>query len=72
MRRIQGLIQLKTGDAVKGVVSRRSPVFRFLKVEQASLLEAATQKETTADGIIWVPKGNVLFIQQVVTIAVAP
>lgn len=71
MRRIQGLVQFKTGDAVRGVVSRRSLVFRFLKVEQATLLDAGTQSETKADGVFWVPKSNVLFVQQLVAVTVA-
>jgi hypothetical protein len=72
MSRIAGLIQLKTGDAISGVVSRRAPWFRFLRVENTELHEAATQTTTRADGIIFVPKENVLFVQQLVRIAAGP
>ncbi len=62
--RVAGLIQMKTGDAVSGIVSRRLPWFRFIRVEQAELHEASTQTTTKADGVFWVPRSNVLFIQQ--------
>ncbi len=70
--KIAGLIQLKTGDAVSGIVSRRLPWFRFLRVEMAELHEARTQTTTKADGTFWVPKANALFIQQLQRIDTSP
>jgi hypothetical protein len=65
MSKVAGLIQLKSGDAVSGIVSRRAPFFRFLKVEMAELHNAQTQEATRADGVIWVPRSNILFFQQI-------
>jgi len=67
--KIAGLIQLKSGDAVSGIVSRRLPWFRFLRVEMCELHESRTQTTTSADGTFWVPKANVLFVQQLQRIA---
>jgi hypothetical protein len=66
--KVAGLIQLKSGDAVSGIVSRRAWFFRFLKVEMPELHDAGTQTTTKADGLVWVPKSNVMFIQQLVRI----
>ena len=66
--KIEGLAQLKTGEAVRGVISHRLPFFRFLKVENPTAIERTTGQESKADGIIWIPKPNVLFIQEVLRV----
>lgn len=63
------LVQLHSGDAVSGVVSRRMWPFTYLRVEMPELHNGATQETTRADGIILVPKQNVLFIQQILRVA---
>jgi hypothetical protein len=63
-----GLIQLHSGDAISGIVSRRLPWFRFLKVEMPELLDAKTGATTPADGVVWVPKSNVMFFQQLIRV----
>jgi hypothetical protein len=70
--RIAGLIEFKSGDAISGIVSRRLPWFRFLRVENCELHEASTQTTTRADGTIWVPKSNVLFLQQLQRVDTSP
>jgi hypothetical protein len=62
------MIQLKSGDAVSGITSRRLPWFRFLKVEMAELHDSQTQNSTPADGVIWVPKANVLLLQELLRV----
>jgi hypothetical protein len=62
--KVAALLQLKTGDAVSGIVSRRLFLFRFYRVDMPELHEARTQTSTKADGVFWVPKANVLFLQQ--------
>lgn len=69
MSRIAGLVQLKTGDAVSGIVSRRARWFTYLRVEMAELHDAATRTTTKADGSIFILKSNVIFVQQLVRIA---
>jgi hypothetical protein len=66
--KIAGLVQLKSGDAISGIVSRRAGWHRFYRVEMAELHDAGTQTTTRADGLIWVPKSNVVFLQQLVRI----
>ena len=61
---IEGLIQLKTGDAIRGIITHRAPVYRYLRVLNATAIEGRTEKSAKADGILWVPKANVLFIQE--------
>lgn len=68
MRKIKGMVQLKTGDAVKGIVSRRWPWFNFLKLESAEVIEAKSGQRSPVDGHLWVPKTNVLFIQELVAL----
>jgi hypothetical protein len=63
------LVQLRSGDAVSGIVSRRMWPFGHLKVELPFFHDAATQETTKGDGIFWIPKGNVLFVQQMVIVA---
>lgn len=62
--KIEALVQLHTGDAIRGIVSRRAPWFRHLKVQNATAVEGRTGRSAPADGIIWVPKRNVQFIQE--------
>jgi len=65
--KIEGLVQLKTGEAVRGIISHRLPFFRYLKVENPTAIEKGGT-ESKADGIIWIPKPNVLFIQQIMRV----
>lgn len=62
--KIEAMIQLTTGDAIRGIVSRRAPWFNHLKVENATAVEGTTGRSAPADGILWVPKKNVVFVQQ--------
>jgi hypothetical protein len=62
------LIQLHSGDAVSGVVSRRMWPFTYLRVEMAELHDAATQETVRADGVFLVPKRNVMYVQQIVRV----
>ena len=76
MKRIEALVQFKTGNACQGIVSRRLWCWRFLKVEgsagnSAIMMEGQTGQRTEAPGIIWVPKANVDFIQEVVRVSPA-
>lgn len=66
--KIEGLVQLKSGEAVRGIISHRLPFFRFLKVENATAINEAGQ-ESPADGLIWIPKPNITFIQQLIRVA---
>jgi len=59
-----GLVQLKTGDAITGAISRRLFVFRYLRIDNATALAAADDHPTRMDGYVLVPKINVAFIQQ--------
>ena len=68
MRRIAGLVQLKTGDAVSGIVTRL-PWSRYVRVENPQVHDAGTQTSTKADGKIFIPKINILFIQQMMLTA---
>jgi hypothetical protein len=68
--RVEALVQLKTGDAVRGVISHRAPWFRYLRVEgtateKVHVIEAKSQQHSTADGALLIPKANVLFLQQI-------
>jgi hypothetical protein len=66
--RHEGLVQLRTGDALTGLISRRSFVFRYLRVEQGSkgivgISENDPNHPTKIDGVVLVPKRNISFIQ---------
>jgi hypothetical protein len=62
------LVQLKTGDAIRGVTTRLWWWFRYLKVQNCSVIEVKTGKISPADGVILVPKQNVMFIQQLLRV----
>lgn len=65
--RIEGLVQLKTGDAVKGVICDQW-FSRFIRVDNASALSAAdpASGQVKVDGIVWIPRANVSFIQEII------
>jgi hypothetical protein len=67
------LVQLKTGDAIKGLVSHTAFFWRNIKVEQAFGISVADPKTATdpvkMDGVIWIPKTNVSFIEQLFRLA---
>lgn len=62
--KILGIVQLTSGDAIRGVVSRRMPFWKQLKVENATAIEGRSGKSASVDGILWIPKTNVVFVQQ--------
>lgn len=71
--RIEGLVQLRNGDAVKGVLSRRLFFWRFMRVDGASVISAADPASgaVKATGIVWVPRDFIEFIQEVSKVTVA-
>lgn len=70
--RIEGLVQLTTGDAVKGVISRAPLFWKFLRVDNATGLAAADPGHPSKmDGTVWIPKSKVAFIQEITQVEVA-
>ena len=68
MVRITGLVQLKTGDALMGVISGRSFFFRYLRIDNATAMSMKDPDHPSRmDGAVFVPKANVSFIQRALT-----
>ena len=65
--RITGLVQLKTGDAVRGVVSRLSWPWRYVRIDTAEAFSAIdpTGAPVKVDGVVWIPKTNIAYVQEV-------
>jgi hypothetical protein len=57
-------VQLKTGDAIQGVISRRAWWWRFLVIDSPIAIEAKTSQQAKMDGQALIPKTNVSFIQR--------
>lgn len=70
--RIEGLVNTKDGDGVKGVISRRAIFWRFLKVEAvgANKVTIMSEKDPAhpliADGVVWIPRANIAYVQEIV------
>ena len=66
--RMEGLIQLKSGDAVKGVISR-TWFSKFLRVDNATAMSSADPRNPVKmDGIVWVPRANISFVQEILKV----
>lgn len=64
--RIEGLVQLKDGDAVRGVLSRRLLFWRFMRVDNAIGISVKDPAHPAKmDGVVWVPRANISFVQEV-------
>lgn len=67
--RIEGVVNLKGGDAVKGVVLDRF-FSRFVRVDNASAASAADPGAgaVKVDGVVWIPRASILFIQEILKV----
>ena len=67
--RMEGLVQLRTGDAVRGVISRTRWPWRYVRVDTPTALSVRDPDHPAKiDGIAWIPKENVSFIQELVVV----
>jgi len=63
---IEGLVQLQSGDAVRGIVGRLRWPWRYIRIHGATAFSAQTGDGSPVDGVVWIPKRNVLYVQELV------
>lgn len=70
--RLNGLVQLKTEDAVQGVISRMGFIWKYVRVDGATVIAFRDPNHPApVDGVVWIPKRNVAYIQELIRAEVA-